>query len=399
VIIHSHKARGTDPKGDCAAPRDFKLVAIVAGEASGDLHGSNLVKAMKRLDPGIVFCGIGGKEMELAAVKILTSSSDMAVVGFTEALYRLQTIAKASRKLKSILKTNRPDLIILIDYPDFNIHMARTAKRLHIPVLYYISPQVWAWRRGRVRKIARRIDHMAVILPFEEAFYRQRGMRVDYVGHPLMDTCPQEVDPEQVIRKLGLNRGYPVVGLLPGSRKEEIRNLLPVMVKAGEILMPHYPGIRFLLPLAQTIDSEFVQPFIDDTPVDIRVIKGDIYEVLSACNLALVASGTATLQTAIMGVPMVVVYKVSPISYWMGKIAVKVPYISLVNLVAGEEVVPELIQDNVVPERLARESITILEDDAIRGNMINKLRGIKEGLGRGGASEKTASIAVEMMRG
>ena len=399
MLIHSHKARGTVTKGDCAAPRDFKLVAIVAGEASGDLHGSNLVEAMKRLDPGIVFCGIGGKKMERAGVKILTSSSDMAVVGLTEALYRLQTIARASRKLKSILKTNRPDLIILIDYPDFNIHIARTAKRLHIPVLYYISPQVWAWRKGRVRKIARRVDYMAVILPFEDAFYRHRGMKVDYVGHPLMDTCPQVVDQEQIISRLGLNRGYPVVGLLPGSRKEEIRNLLPVMVKAGEILIRHYPGIRFLLPLAQTIDPEFIQPFIDDTPLDIRVIKEDIYEVLSACNLALVASGTATLQTAIMGVPMVVVYKVSPISYWIGKIAVKVPYISLVNLVAGEEVVPELIQDNVVPERLARESITILEDDVIREDMINKLKGIKEGLGRGGASEKTAAIAVEMMRG
>ena len=390
--------RSKDNKGDCSGPRDYRFVAIVAGEASGDLHGSNLVKAMRRLNPGIVFCGIGGKKMERAGVKILTSSSEMAVVGLTEALYRLQTIAKASRKLKSILKTNRPDLIILIDYPDFNIHIAKTAKRFHIPVLYYISPQVWAWRKGRVRKIARRIDHMAVVLPFEEAFYSHRGMRVDYVGHPLMDTCPQDLDPEQVVGTLELNRSYPVVGMLPGSRREEIRGLLPVMVKAGEILRRHYPGIRFLLPLAQTIDPEFVQPFIDHTTVNIRVIKRDIYEALSVCNLALVASGTATLQTAIMGVPMVVVYKVSPISYWMGKMIVKVPYISLVNLVAGEEVVPELIQDNAIPERLAKEALTILGDEAVREDMIEKLREVKEGLGRGGASEKTAAIAVDMMR-
>jgi lipid-A-disaccharide synthase len=321
------------------------------------------------------------------------------VVGLTEVLCRLHTIAKASRKLKSILKTNRPNLLILIDYPDFNIHIARTAKRFHIPVLYYISPQVWAWRKRRVRKIARRVDHMAVILPFEEAFYSGRGMRVDYVGHPLLDTRPDEADREQVIVKLGLNRGYPVVGLLPGSRKEEIKNLLPVMVNAVEILTRHYAGIRCLLPLAETIESELVQPFIEAAPVDIKVIQGGIYEVLSVCDVALVTSGTATLQTAIMGVPMAVVYKVSPLSYWMGKMVIKVPYISLVNLVAGEEVVSELIQDKVEPEGLAQEVLTLLEDDAVRENMVKKLRGVKEGLGRGGASEKTAAIALNMMRG
>ena len=377
-------------------------MVIVAGEASADLHGSNLVKAMRRMDPGIVFWGIGGEKMGQAGVKILFSSSEMAVVGLTEVLCRLHIIVRASAKLKSILKKRRPDLLILIDYPDFNIHIASTAKRFQVPVLYYISPQVWAWRRGRVRKIARRIDRMAVILSFEEAFYRQNGVKVDYVGHPLLDAFEARTrDPQCEIEGFGSSTSdshYPVVGLLPGSRKEEVRNLLPVMVEAAEILGRRYPDIRCLLPLASTIEPEFIQPFIGKSSLNIRVIRESIHEVLSICDIALVASGTVTLETAIMGVPMIIVYKVSPVTYWFGRMVVKVPYIGLVNLVAGEEVAPELIQDEVTPDRLAREALNILMDADIRDNMKIKLKGIKAGLGRGGASERTASIAMEMMK-
>jgi len=381
-----------------ANSKNFKFVVIVAGEASADLHGSNLVKAMMRLNPNIIFWGIGGQKLEQAGVKILFSSSDMAVVGMTEALCKLYTIAKASRKLKSILKNDRPDLLILIDYPGFNINIARTAKRFQIPVLYYISPQVWAWRRGRVRKLSRRIDRMVVILPFEKEFYRQSGMEVEYVGHPLLDACPEELDKEKAMIKLGVELDYPVVGLLPGSRKHEISELLPVMVKSVEILRGSYPNIRCLLPLARTIEPEFVQSFIDNSEVSIKVIKGDIYHALSVCDVALVASGTATMETAIMGIPMVIAYKVSPISFWIGKMIVKVPYIGLVNLVAKEKVVPELIQDEVTPDGFAHEALTILENKNIRASMIMKLKGIKENLGRGGASERTAKIALEIMR-
>lgn len=365
------------------------------------MHGSNLVKAMKRSDPGIVFWGIGAKRMEQAGVKILVPSSEMAVVGVTEALVRLRTIALARRKLKSILKNRAPDLLILIDYPEFNLNLAKAARRFRVPVLYYISPQVWAWRRGRVRKIARRVDRMAVILPFEEAFYRDRGMEVDYVGHPLMDVveCGMR-NAEYEIKYVASGAteiGRPVIGLLPGSRKEEIQNLLPVMVKSVEILGRRYRDIKCLLPLAETIDPEFVQSFLHNSVVEIKVIQGNIYEVLRRCHAALVASGTATLETAIIGVPMVIVYKVSPISYWVGRRVAKVPYIGLVNLVAGEKVVPELIQDEVSPERLAAEALNILEDDEVRKNMIKKLMGVKKTLGKGGASEKTAELALGMM--
>jgi lipid-A-disaccharide synthase len=409
VLIQLDNKKRTTGDGRNPDSRDFKLVIIIAGEASGDLHGSNLVKAMKALDPDTVLWGIGGEKMEQAGVKILFPSSDMAVVGLTEVLYKLQAIARASRELKSILKNNHPDLLILIDYPGFNIYMAKIAKRFGVPVLYYISPQVWAWGRGRVKKISRRVDRMAVILPFEEAFYGEIGMKVDYVGHPLLDafgpgignsgsgnkdlgSCTSRVAVEHP------DSHYPVVGLLPGSRKEEIRKLLPPMVKSAEILRQSYPGIRCRLPLAPTIDLEFVQPYIESSSVKITVSKGDIYKVLRGCDIALVASGTATLETAVMGVPMVIVYRASFVSYWVAKMVVKVPYIGLGSLVAGEKVVPELLQGEVTPERLAEEALTILRDDDVRENMIRKLKGIRGSLGRGGASERTAKIAFEMMK-
>jgi lipid-A-disaccharide synthase len=378
--------------------RKTKDVLIVAGEASADLHGSNLVRAMKRLDPAISFYGIGGKHMEEAEVKILIPASDMAVVGLTEVFSKIHKIVKARRKLKSLLKNNRPDLFIPIDYPGFNIHMAGLAKRYNVPVLYYISPQVWAWRTGRVKKIAKRVDCMAVILPFEEGFYRERGVDVEYVGHPLLDSIPQDLDRVKIIRKMDLENAYPVLGVLPGSRNEEIENHLPVMIKAVEILSSRYPHLRCLLPIAPTITPDLIQSFLKQSSAEINISQSSFYETLTACDLALVASGTATVETAIMAVPMVLVYRASPITYWVAKRFIKVPFVGLVNLVAGERVIPELLQNDVTPDRLAHEALEILEGGQKRENMIEKLGMVKERLGRGGASEKTARIAMEMLK-
>jgi lipid-A-disaccharide synthase len=375
-----------------------KFVLIVAGEASADLHGSNLVRAMRRINPEISFCGIGGEKMEAAGVEILFTSSQMAVVGLTEVFARLPYILRAYRRLKTMLKKNNPDLMILIDYPAFNIRLARYAKRFHVPVLYYISPQVWAWREGRIKKISRRVDRMSVILPFEEAAYRKYGLDPDYVGHPLMDTVPRGLTRGEAIRAMGLEKGPPILGLLPGSRREEIDNLLPAMVKAAEILSSRYHGLRCLLPLASTVSPHLVDGLIGRSSVEIKMIQGDIYTALAACDLALVASGTATLETAIMGIPMIIVYRLSPISYWIGKMVVKVPFIGLVNLVAGEKVVPELIQAEVTPHRLAEEADAILGDGRMKENMIKNLEMVKTRLGQGGASEKTAKIAIELMK-
>lgn len=371
----------------------------MAGEASADLHGSSLASAIKRLDPHVVLCGIGGDKMQQAGVRILISSSEMAVVGLTEAVFRARTILKAYRVLKALIKSASPDLLILIDYPDFNIRMAGLAKRYHIPVLYYISPQVWAWRRGRVRKISRRVDRMAVILPFEEAFYREHGVNVTYVGHPLMDAIPDRPDPQRIRSDRGLDSHRHTLALLPGSRKEEVKHLAPIMVRAAEILKGRYPNMRFVLPLAPTIQADYVEPFTSSKTAHIEISARGIYEVLRPCDAALVASGTATLETAIMGVPMVIAYKVSPLSYWVGRRVIKIPHIGLVNLVAGERVVPELIQDEVTPERLAAEASTILDRREVREEMVQKLEEVRNRLGKRGASERTAQIAIQMIEG
>ena len=336
-----------------------------------------------------------------AGVKCVVSAADLGVVGLMEVFGKFRTHVKAANVLKSILKFNRPDLLILIDYPGFNLYMARIAKRLKVPVLYYISPQVWAWRRGRVRKIAKRVDRMAVILPFEKPFFEKSGVHVDYVGHPLMDAFE---------KKMGKAPFYsaafpmdnspihePVVALVPGSRREEISNLLPVMIKAGEILKTEYPQIRFILPLAETISFKWLSSFLKNTTLEIEICREGIYKALVRCHLALVTSGTATLDGAIMTVPMVVIYKVKPLTYQVGKRVIKVPYLGLVNLVAGESVAPELIQDEVTPQRLAMTGKTFLADQELRQRTIRKLQRVRENLGRGGASERTAQIAARMM--
>ncbi len=378
--------------------RDRKLILLVAGEASGDLHGANLVRAMKRICPDAVFCGIGGDQMAAEGVRCFVSAADLAVVGLAGVLSKFHTHVKAANVLKSILTNYSPDLLILIDYPGFNLQMARIGKRFKTPVLYYISPQVWAWRRGRVKKIAKRVDKMAVILPFEEPFFAKSGIDVIYVGHPIMDAFERrEGNLRPAIRKSQSHIRHPVVGLVPGSRREEISTLLPAMIKAGEILEREYPGIRFILPLAETVSPEWVSRFLKNTTLNIDVSRKGIYASLNTCHLAFVTSGTATLDAAIMTVPMVVVYKVKNLTYEIGKRVIKVPYLGLVNLVAGEGVAPELIQHDLTPEKLAMAGGSFLKDKELRRRTIAKLQTVKERLGRGGASARTAQIAADMM--
>jgi len=374
-----------------------KLVLIVAGEASADLHGSHLIIALKRLDPGLTFWGIGGRRMEEAGVRILFNSSELAVVGLTEVLSRVAAVTRAYRRVKTILRKDRPVLLILLDYPDFNLRLARAAKRFQVPVLYYISPQVWAWRKGRVETIRRCVDRMAVILPFEKDFYRERALHVEHVGHPLLEEIPMDLDREKVRTELGLLHAKPVIALLPGSRKEEVTNLLPVMIKAADRIRSRYEHLKCLLPRASTIPAELLDGLLKKSSLDVHVIQGEVYRVLKACDVALIASGTATLEAAILEAPMVIAYRVSFLSYWIGRMVIRVPFIGLVNVVAGEKVVPELIQGDVTPERLAQEAMDLLEHDDTRRNMVRKLRAVRETLGQGSASEKTARIALEMI--
>jgi lipid-A-disaccharide synthase len=376
-----------------------KHILIVAGEASGDLHGAALVRSIKKLDQDVIVSGIGGKKMEEAGVDIIVPASDLAVVGLTEVFPKIMNHLRAYVHMRSFLKNTRPDLLILIDYPYFNIFLARTAKRCKVPVLYYISPQIWGWWSSRVKKIAGRVNKMAVILPFEKEFYLKAGAHIDveYVGHPVMDAMPDNLDKGIIASELGLGKGMPVLGLLPGSRTGEIINLLPSMIGSAEILSSRYNGLQCVLPLAPTLSLEFIKSFTDRTSLRISICRKDIYSALSVCDIALVASGTATLETALMGVPMVVAYRMSPLSFAIGKRVAKVSHVSLVNLIAGEEIVPEVLQDAVTPEGLADRASMIIENEDYRKEMIMKLRKVRESLGEKGASDRTARIAMKMI--
>jgi len=371
---------------------------ILAGEASGDIYGANLVLALKRLSPDIAFLGIGGPEMERVGVRIMGQLSAMAVVGMTEIIPRMTYILRALRELKTILRTCPPDLLILIDYPGFNLNLAKKAHALGIPILYYIPPQVWAWWEGRVRKIAERVDRVAVILPFEKEFYRRFGLVVEYVGHPLMDIPLPKNSKKEIRERLGISheRG-PVLGLLPGSRTEEIVRLMPAMIGAAEILSHHYPGLYCILQLASGVGEDLVEPYLEDTAIDIAIGGSDTKELLKIADLALISSGTATLEAAIMETPMVITYKVSSLSYILGRLLARVSNIGLVNLVAGRAIVPELIQGRATALGLAEEGLAILKDDRSRTDMKKGLRLVREQLGQGGASKKAAHIAWEMM--
>ncbi|MGD9160175.1 MAG: lipid-A-disaccharide synthase [Desulfobacteraceae bacterium] len=377
-----------------------KHVLIIAGEASGDLHGVNLVKALKELDRDILFQGIGGDKMVIAGVDIVEHSSQMAVVGITEVFSRSNTILKSYFKLRSILKNERPDLLILIDYPDFNIMLAGAAKKFGVPVLYYISPQLWASRRGRVKKISERVDRMAVILPFEKDFYRDMGadLKVDYVGHPLMDQVPRNLKKDIIEKEFGINSGDIVIGLLPGSRNQEVRKLLPDMLGAAEIISSRVENLKCIIPVAPTISRDLIDKITGNSPLHVIKTGKGVYPALKVSDIAFVASGTATLETAIMEVPMIITYRISPVSFSIAKRVVKVPYIGLVNLLAGEELAPELLQENVAPQIIADRALEILTDDEKQSRIKEKLAGVRSSLGEPGASERTAKIAFEMMK-
>jgi len=371
----------------------------VAGEASADLHGSNVIKAIKELDPNVYFYGIGGERMKGVGVDVLFDSSDMAVVGVIEVLSKLKIIIKASRELKKSLDVYRPNLLILIDYPDFNLHLAKFARKRGIPVLYYISPQVWAWRRGRVKKIARLVNKMLVILPFEVSFYENERIDVEFVGHPLVDIVEPKYANEEALRRFNLEEDRVTIGLLPGSRKSEVKLLLPDMLKAAEILNRRLGTAQFVLPVASTIDEKEIKEIISNarSTVRINVTKDNIYDVINVSNVVIVASGTATLEAAIMNAPMVIIYKVSPLTYLIGKLLVKVKDVGLVNLMAGRRVVSELIQFDVTPERIANEVMSILENKELYFEMKNQLSWVKRKLGNPGASLRVARIATEML--
>ena len=370
---------------------------IIAGEASGDHHGAKLVSALKQKDPGLFVVGIGGQAMRNAGMKVVVDVSELAVVGITEILTNLRSLLKAMVAARRLLKILNPELLILIDFPGFNLPVAATAKKLGIPVLYYISPQIWAWRSGRVKKIGRRVDHMAVILPFEKAFYDKHGIPVSFVGHPLMEGNIIQADER---RLLPLTPENAVVGLFPGSREREITRLLPEMLKAAYLLEQRKPGLRFVLSVAPTIDRRLIDQLVNRFyPGDaLDMSPGPVETIFDQCACIMAASGTVTLEAAIAGVPMVIVYRVSPLSYLLGRMLVRsIKHFGLVNLIAGREVVPELLQEQASAKQISEKVLTFLTDDTRRVGVTEELMKVRQTLGGAGASQQVAKIAVNLL--
>jgi len=322
------------------------------------------------------------------------------VVGFTDVVFKISHLFKAYQKVKEALHNKKPDLIVLIDYPDMNLRLARMAHKEKIPVLYYISPQVWAWRSSRVKSIARYVDRLAVILPFEMEFYKSYGVQVEFVGHPLLDRINNGF-PERATRCPDQPQEQTLIGLFPGSRPAEIKMILPILLETSAQLTQHYgTKIRFVLPVAGTLDSkpirEKIQPY-QDRGVSLELASEDSQKTLARCHHAIVASGTVTLEAAILGIPILIVYKVSPINYWIARHLINVPYVGLVNWVAGEKIIPEYIQEEAVPKAIKEGSKRYLEDPQHYHNIREELLTVRKRLGSPGASLRVAQMALNMI--
>ena len=369
---------------------------IVAGEASGDLHGADLAAQILARDPGCDLYGIAGEQMRAAGVRALTPTEDIAGLGLAELASTIRKTLGVLRELKAMLRSERPDLVILIDFAEFNMSLAGAAKRAGVPVLYYITPQVWAWRRGRVARIIKRTDRLAVVLPFEAEIYAAAGPRVTFVGHPLLDRVAPAQDRAATLKRHGLPAHARLLTLLPGSRRGEVRYLLRPMVEAARVLQADH-GLTAVIALAPTLTLAQLHEEGRVNLDGIRVIEGDTYSIVAASELALAASGTATLETALLGCPMVVAYKMSPVTYALARILVRgVDFIAMPNILAGREVVPELIQGQVNVRNLVRAAENLMVEP-LRTETRDALLALRARLGEPGAAARVAAIALEMM--
>lgn len=365
---------------------------IIAGEASGDLHGSNLIREIKCSDPQAVFRAWGGELMQMEGADIVKHYRDLAFMGFWEVLTNLKTILSNIEFCKKDILDWRPDALIFIDYPGFNLRIASFARQHKLKTVYYISPQIWAWKESRVKRIKRDIDLMLVILPFEKDFYAERGMQVHFVGHPLLDAVTQYQLPEEGWRKRhNLPVDTKIIALLPGSRKQEIESMLPVMLEAKKNLT----DFTWVWAMAPSQKAEYYQELLSGHS-DLHIVVGDTYGLLSHAHAALVTSGTATLETALFGVPEVVCYKGNPVSYQIARRLVKVKYISLVNLIMDREVVKELIQHEMTAEKISAELRIILQGKG-RENMLAGYEALKQKLGNKGASKNASKLIIKYL--
>ena len=373
-------------------------IMFSAGESSGDQHAANMFLELKKHQPDIKGFGMGGAKMALAGIDIRYDSGSIGVIGVVEVLKHYGEIRRALKLIQQLVSTERPDLLVCVDYKEFNLKLARFAKQCGIKVLFYVSPQVWAWRPGRVKTYGKAIDMMAVIFPFETTYYDAENVPVRYVGHPSVDKVHPQRSRLEDMAIFNLDESNPVIGLLPGSRANEINRLLPIMLAAAEILQARIPGIQFMLPQADSISDELLESYMRQSLVKITVIKNQPYDVIQCCDVVMTTSGTATIEIALLNVPMVITYKLAALTYWLGRWLVNTPFIGLPNIILGKGFIKELIQHEATSENLAEEIERILTDKFYADQMRDNLNQVKQQLGQGGGSKNMAELALEIMK-
>ena len=370
---------------------------LSCGEASGDLYAGALTRELRALDPAIAVAGLGGPQFAAAGGRLVDDYRDLAVTGLTEAIAKLPRSLEARRRLVADAERHRPDALVLIDFPDFNFRLAPLVKRLGVPVVYYISPQIWAWRPKRLATIRRIAGRVLVIFPFEESIYRDGGVPVEFVGHPLIDLATPVDDRRGFLSARGLSPDAPTVAILPGSRANEVSRILPELVAAAERIAAAVPRAQFVIARAPHLDDRLFDG-LRNVSLRTAIVEGDADTVLASADVALTASGTATVQAALHDTPMVIVYRVSPLSYRLLRRLVKVDAIGMVNLIAGERIVPELVQDAFTAEAVAAEAVSMLTDPARAASVRSGLAKVRARLGGPGASHRAAEAILRVVK-
>ena len=354
---------------------------IIAGEASGDMHGGGLVRALKNYHPNCEFSGLGGDHMRREGVKTFYDIDRMGTIGVVEVLRDLPHYLNVYRKLSCEIKSGCYDAVILIDYPTLNLRLARLCQKYSCPVLFFISPQVWAWRKGRIKQIQRTVDKMFVIFPFEEALLKKEGVDAEFVGHPFIETVKASI-----------------IGLMPGSRNSELNFLLDLMISSAEEIRKNLKGCQFILPVANTLDSKGIRDRLKSNPLDIKIVEGKSYDVMNCCDFLIIASGSATLEAALLGCPMVMIYKLNWITYWLARVLVKIKLYGLVNIVAGEEVATELIQSEATVKNITKEVVRIMSNSEERENLRSRLLQVRKSLGDPGVLDRVAVRMIDFLK-
>ena len=376
----------------------MKRILIIAGEASSDMHAADLVKEIKSVKSDVSFFGLGGNRMKEAGVDIHENIVRLAFMGPGGLFKHYLQLKKIFNTLRDNLKQNPPDLAVLIDYAEFNLRVAKELKALGVPVVYYVSPQVWAWGLWRIKTIRRLVDKMLVFFKFEETLYKEHGVNVSFVGHPLLDMVKTTSKKEAILKKLGIEKDFKVIGLLPGSRESEIKNILPVMLESAKLILNTFnQRIRFVLPMAATVNKQYVKQRIKNSGVDVIAVENDTYNAVSICNCAMVTSGTATLETALLNVPMAIIYKANFLNYILTKHLIKLPYIGLVNVISGKHVVKEFLQYEATSEKIADYMKRLITDEKLINKIKQEFLAIRLSLEEPGAVTRAAKEVADFL--